>query len=82
MKKYTIEQAIADAFAEADRKIAQGKLINASDDDYDWNDENNFIDGDPESLYSLLSLYGQWLEHPEDKFKLEKALWKKYPNYA
>lgn len=82
MEKYTVEQAIAGAFRDADNKILKGKLIKASDNDFDWDNKDNFIDGDPETLYTLLSLYGQFLESNEDKFRLEKALWKNYPDYA
>ena len=82
MEKYTIAQAIADAFADADKKITQGKLIKLSDDDFDWDNEDNFIDGDPENLNTLLSLYGQFLESFEDRYRLERALHEKYPDYA
>jgi len=82
MEKYTVEQAIAGAFRDADNKILKGKLIKASDNDFDWDDQKNFEDGDPESLHTLLSLYGQYLESFEDRYRLEKALWKNYPDYA
>lgn len=81
MDKYTLTQAIKEAFAEAERKIAQGKFIKTVDTEFDWDDPTNFEDGDPENVNTLTSLYGQFLDNNNDRLQLENALSQKYPEY-
>ena len=68
------------AFEYADYKLSQGKLIKASSD-YDFDDDANYENGDPETIYTIASLYGQFLTNKEDADALETALMERYPDY-
>jgi len=54
----SFEQAKRLAIAEAYRKIADGKLFKSDDESPESED---FTNGDPETLYSLSSLYAQFV---------------------
>lgn len=73
---YTKELAIQ----EAERKIKQGKLFKSDDESKESQD---FTNGDPETLFSLASLYAQFIE---DDFNnavdvLLDTLQEEFPDY-
>lgn len=68
------------ALNEAARKLAQGKLIKASDD-FDWDDVNNYTDGDPESVYSIISLYSDCEDSQIVENEITAALYEKYSDF-
>ena len=78
---FTFEDAKRLAIAEAQRKIVQGKLFRGDDETPESQD---FTDGDPETLYSLTSLYADQVTN--DDFNnvsdaLIDALQDKFPDY-
>lgn len=79
MEPFTLEMAVRAVFSEIENKIKQGKFVKW-DEDFDWDNEKLFEGGDPESIYTLLSLYGQFLTE-EDRDKLGVIVQEKYPDY-
>ena len=81
MKDLTIEQCIDMAKNEADRKIKTNKLFKSCDESPESLD---FENGDPETLYSLSSMYGQFVE--DDLNDIEDAIYnqlaKSFPEYV
>jgi len=77
--EYTVEKAIQSALDEAARKIENGHLYKSGDpkeDEHDWSQ------GDPETVYSICSLYqddenndGTWSE------RILEALEENHPEY-
>ena len=79
MNNNTTQQAVNLALAEAERKNKAGKLINTiSGPDFDFDDLNNYKDGDPESVYTIISLYSETEEQEE---AISNALMEKYPDH-
>jgi len=79
---YTLQKAIECSLREAQKKQLQGKLFSATDDSQASQD---FTDGDPETLYSIASLYSQFVEDfdvdvAEDK--ILDALILQFPDYV
>ena len=78
----TIKQAVAQALKEAQRKQAAGHLYKSSDANDDGEFPNHdWSKGDPETVYSIASLYSQFTDDPaaaEDK--IIAALQEEYCN--
>lgn len=75
--KLLIEQAID----HTNKKLAQGKLIKPSDD-FEWMDEKNYIGGDPETIYSIASLYSNNEENADEVCDaIEAKLIELFPQY-
>jgi len=77
----TLPEAIIAALDEADFKQKHGKLFKADDDSPESQD---FTNGDPETIYSITTMYEQFVnEVSEEKAHDEiiKALSEQYPNY-
>jgi len=80
-KTYTIEDAKRLAIQEAERKIASNKLF-SSDDESPASED--FTTGDPETLYSLASLYAQFVEGDDYNNACDAlidTLQERFPNY-
>jgi hypothetical protein len=78
---YTIEKAIECAKREAHKKQLAGKLFSGSDDNPASQD---FTDGDPETIYSIASMYAQYVEgenYLTAMDKIENALALEFPHY-
>ena len=73
------EQVVKMALDAVEKKIKDGKMI-PMNQDFDWDDKKNYVGGDPESVYSICSLYEQFLMR-EDEGLIESALYQKYPEY-
>ena len=79
------ERAVRLALAEAERKVEDGLLIKVGDEDFDWEDPTNWTSGDPETVWSIVTLY----QHDDDRSidctgwgeAIEAALMEKYPTY-
>lgn len=84
--EYTVETAVANALAEAERKNSQGLLFNTNDLDHEKKvDEFDDSNGDFETVYSLISLYsddpandGKYGDYAD---KIGEALREKYPDH-
>lgn len=72
-------QNVLDAINYALDKMKVGKLIKSNDDTFDFENDENFKDGDPETIYSIASLYGQEFDNSDE---IESALIEKFPSYA
>lgn len=75
---YTIKEAIKSAINEAERKFKSGKLLKSNEISED------FTNGDPETIYSIASIYAQFVE--DKNFNdavdgIEEALFEIYPEY-
>lgn len=78
---YTIDKAIECAKREAHIKQTQGKLFVAGDESPEAQD---FTDGDPETLYSIASMYAQYIEdmdYDTALSKIEDALILEFPDF-
>jgi len=78
---YTIEKAIEQALDEAQRKKEQGLLTKITDD---W-DLLDWSKGDPETIYTIASLYAQYVEGIEfdnAADRIECVLKETYPEYV
>ena len=78
---FTFEDAKRLAIQEAETKIVQGKLFRSDDESPESED---FTDGDPETLYSLTSLYADHVTN--DDFNnvsdaLLDVLQERFPDY-
>lgn len=77
-KPFTLSEALMHALNEAERKRVAGKLFTSAQDIT----EADFEDGDPETIYTLASLYAQFMESPrEGEQQLIDALAEVYPEY-
>lgn len=79
---YTLQKAIECAKREAQKKQLVGKLFSATDDSKASQD---FTDGDPETLYSIASMYSQFVEDTEvdvAEDKILDALIIQFPEYV
>jgi hypothetical protein len=79
---YTLDKAINCAKREALRKQLVGKLFSACDDSEASQD---FTDGDPETLYSIASMYSQFVEDTDvdvAEDKILDALINEFPDYV
>lgn len=82
MSNYKIEKAIQQALDEAESKFKCGKLFKSGDES---DAANDFTNGDPETIYSLSSLYAQYVEEIRYDTAVDlilEALIKKYPDYS
>ena len=78
---YGIDKAIECAKREALIKQIQGKLFAPNDDSPESKD---FTDGDPETLYSIASMYAQFVEDlnfDTALSEIENALILEFPNF-
>ena len=78
----SLNQAIELALNEADYKFKANKLFKAGDDSPAAND---FTDEDPETIYSITTMYEQFVEEVSEEkahIKIIEALSKKYPEYV
>lgn len=78
---YTLQKAIECAVREAQKKQLQGKLFSATDDSKESQD---FSDGDPETIYSIASMYSQFVEDTDvdvAEDKILDALINEFPDY-
>lgn len=78
---YTLDKAIECAVREAQKKQLVGKLFSATDDSKASQD---FTDGDPETLYSIASMYSQLVEDTDvdvAEDKILDALINEFPDY-
>lgn len=79
---YTLEKAIQCSIREAQKKQLQGKLFSATDDSKASQD---FSDGDPETLYSIASMYSQFVDDCDIDIAVDKildALIDLYPDFV
>ncbi len=72
----TLESAFAGACKHIERKLKENKFV-VDTLNFDWDDEKNYIDGDPESIHTIGSLYQQFLTK-EDGEKLTEMLYNKF----
>lgn len=78
---YTLEKAIECSLREAQRKQLQGKLFSSTDDS---SASQDFTNGDPETLYSIASMYSQFVEDTDvdvAEDKILDALIQQFPDY-
>lgn len=78
---FTLQEAIRMALNEADFKFKGNKLFKAGDNSPEAND---FTHEDPETIYSITTLFEQYVEDVPEKEAHEKiieALGKEYPDY-
>lgn len=80
---YTLDKAINCAVREAQKKQLVGKLFSATDNSKASQD---FTDGDPETLYSIASMYSQFVEDTDvdvdvAEDKILDALINEFPDY-
>lgn len=78
---YTTDKAINLAIIEAKNKFEAGKLFKSNDESPESMD---FTDGDPETIYTLSSLYAQFVEDTnfdEAKELIEDSLIEIYPDF-
>lgn len=68
---YTLEKAIECSLREAQKKQLQGKLFSTIDNSKASQD---FSDGDPETLYSIASMYSQFVEDCDVDIAEDKIL--------
>ena len=78
---YTLQKAIECSLREAQKKQLQGKLFSATDDS---SASQDFTNGDPETLYSIASMYSQFVEDTDvdvAESKILDVLIIQYPDY-
>ena len=78
---YTLEKAIECSIREAQKKQLQGKLFSATDDS---SASQDFTNGDPETLYSIASMYSQFVEDTDvdvAESKILDALILQFPSF-
>lgn len=81
METYTLNKAIQCACNEALRKIVQKKLFKSCDES---DASQDFSSGDPETLYSIASMYGQLVTDVDVDIavsKIENVLLETFPKY-
>lgn len=79
MLPLSVEQVVEMALSEADKKHKAGKLIPMSQD-YDWNNPENFEGEEPQTVYSLINLFSEFVI-PEYECQIESALYQKYHKF-
>ena len=77
-----IEDVVALAINEADKKMEAGKLIACDDPDFTTKIKD-FRDGDPETIWSIATLYADQADIDYDEIHRDiiVALEKKYPTF-
>lgn len=78
---YTLEKTIECSIREAQKKLLQGKLFNSTNDS---GASQDFTNGDPETLYSIASMYCQFVEDTDVDIAEDKildALILQFPDY-